>query len=183
MHGATAPAAAIPVPVDLVGCDDCEVLATRAAVVGTYAAALISRGGRANLLSLDPTGTVVGIVNIPYGATFAAPPDRMLACGAGGRCVVVAAQPDGRAILSAYQLADNGGWLDLSGAAGFVSATTKGLVVPLEDAYGVAIQVSDGTTTVWTVLSWNGTMYGSIGCAPDAETPNLSLLDPQLCLS
>lgn len=181
--GSEAPAALSTVTLDLVGCADCTVLGTHADVVAGYSVALILRGGRATLLSVDGDGAVVGAINVPYGSTFPAPPDGRLACGAGGRCVLAAAQPDGRTILSAYELGATGTWRDLSGTGGFLSATSSGGPVALEDAYGAAIQVSDGTTTVWTVLSWDGERFSSIGCAPDAPAPDLAALSLTSCLS
>jgi hypothetical protein len=171
------------VAVKLVNCADCTVIATHADVVPGYSAALITSDGRGALLSVDGGGTVVGITNVPYGTTFAVPPDGQLTCGAGGRCVVLAAQPDGRAILSAFALGSSGAWVDLTGSTGFVSATARGQAVSIEGAVGVAIQVSDGTTTVWTVLAWNGQAFNSIGCTADATTPDLTALTPDACLS
>lgn len=181
----TSPSSTAPdtVEVQLVGCDDCEVLGTHANVVAGYSAALISQGGRAAVISVDPAGALVGIMAVPYGVTFATQPDGRLACGAGGRCLVVAAQSDGRVILSAFALGADGKWTDLSGSGGFVSATTKGFAVALEDALGAAVQVTDGTTTVWNVLAWNGSAFATLGCSPDGDTPDLASLDLALCLS
>ncbi len=180
---ATPPAAPSTVAVQLVGCQDCAVLATNSNVVGAVSAALISTEGRAALLSVNAAGAVLGVLNVPYGVTFPAPAGGELACGAGGRCIVVAAQSDGHPILSAFQLAADGGWRDLSGNTGFVSGTAKGQAVAIEDALGVAIQVTDGSTTVWTVLAWDGSRFSSLGCAPDADSPDLAALNPAACLS
>lgn len=180
---ASAPTAPATVAVELVDCDDCAVIATRSNVAGDLSAALITSGGRATLLSVDAAGSVIGILNVPYGATFPAPGDGQLACGDDGRCVVVAAQPDGRAILSAFLLTETGAWQDLSGSGGFVSATTRGQPVMAAGSVGVAIQVSDGTTTVWTVLHWNGELFATVGCAPDAAAPDLTALSLASCLS
>ncbi len=172
-----------PVQVRLAECADCQVLGTHANVVDGYSAALISQGGRAVIAAIDPSGAPAGILAVPYGVTFAAPADGRLACGAGGRCIVVAAMADGRAVLSAYGLAADGTWTDLSGSGGFVSATAKGLPVSLEDELGAAVQDTDGTRTVWNVLSWNGSAFATLGCGPDADTPDLTSLDLALCLS
>lgn len=169
--------------VQLVGCEDCQVLGTHADVVAGYSAALISQGGRAAVISVDPAGGLVGIMAVPYGVTFAVQPGGRLACGAGGRCLVVAAQSDGRVVLSAFALGADGNWTDLSGSGGFVSATTKGLPVALEDALGAAVQVTDGTTTVWNVLAWNGSAFATLGCGPDGDAPDLATLELANCLS
>ncbi|MEP6980846.1 MAG: hypothetical protein ABJA16_08810 [Nakamurella sp.] len=181
----TSPAggAGATVDVQLVGCGDCQVLGTHADVVAGYSAALISQGGRAAVISVDPAGGLVGIMAVPYGVTFAVQPGGRLACGAGGRCLVVAAQSDGRIVLSAFALGADGNWTDLSGSGGFVSATTKGLPVALEDALGAAVQVTDGTTTVWNVLAWNGSGFATLGCGPDGDTPDLATLELANCLS
>ncbi len=107
----------------------------------------------------------------------------MLACGTGSRCVVVGALPAGRAILSAFELTESGAWRDLSGDGGFVSATAKGYPVVLQDSLGVAIQDSNGTSTVWMVLSWTGQFYTVLGCAPDAAVADLTALSSNICLS
>ncbi|WP_157970758.1 hypothetical protein [Nakamurella deserti] len=179
----TSPAAEDTVDVQLVGCDDCQVLGTHADVVGNYSAALISQGGRAAMISVDPAGALVAVQAVPYGVTFAAQPDGRLACGAGGRCLVRAAQADGRAVLSAFGIGADGRWTDLSGSDGFVSATERAEVVELEDALGAAVQVTDGTTTVWNVLAWNGTEFATLGCGPGADAPDLAALDLAACLS
>jgi hypothetical protein len=171
------------VDVQLVGCDDCQVLGTHANVVGEWSAALIGQGGRAAIISVDPAGTLVGIQSVPYGVTFAPQPDGQLACGAGGRCIVRAAQADGRAVLSAFGLGADGKWTDLSGSDGFVSATDKALPVALEDSLGAAVQVTDGTTTVWNVLAWNGSAFATLGCSPGGDSPDLAALDLAACLS
>lgn len=181
--GAADPALPTTVNVQLVDCADCAVIGTHANVVGSYSAALTTRGGRATLLAVDPAGTVAGVLNVPYGVSFPPPAEGRLACGAGGRCVVVAGQPDGTAVLSVFELTAAGTWRDLSGAGGFVSATSKGAPVAIEDSLGVAIQVSDGATTVWTVLSWNGQQFSVLGCAPDGDAPDLAALDLTSCLS
>ena len=122
-------------------------------------------------------------VFVSSGVTFAAPPDGRLACGAGGRCLVQATQADGNAVLSAFGLGADGQWTDLSGSDGFVSATDKAVPVVLEDALGAAVQVTDGTTTVWNVLAWNGSEFATIGCGPGGDAPDLAALDMAACLS
>ena len=166
----------------LANCDGCTVIATASSVSDGLSAALIGQNGRALLLSLDASGGVRGASNVPYGSTFPSPADGRLACGADGRCVVVAAA-DGHAVLSAFQLNADGSWTDLSGSGGFVSATSDGLAVPLEGGYAAAIKVGDGSTTVWTVLAWTGSGFGVVGCTPDAAAPDLAALDLDTCLS
>ena len=171
------------VDVTLANCEECTVIGTAAGVAGGLSVALISQNGRAVLLSLDGSGAVRGASNVPYGSTFPSPPDGRLGCGGDARCVVVGAQPDGHAVLSAFQLNGDGSWTDLSGSGGFVSATGDGVAVPLEGGYAAAIKVSDGATTVWTVIAWNGSAFAVVGCTPDGATPDLSALDLGVCLS
>ncbi len=178
-----APSVPASVEVQLVGCQDCQVLGTHGDVVGGYSAALVSQGGRAAVISVDRAGTLVAIQSVPYGVTFAAQPDGRLACGAGGRCLVLATQADGKAVLSAFGLGADGRWTDLSGSDGFVSATDKAVAVMLEDALGAAVQVTDGTTTIWNVLAWNGSEFATLGCGPDGDAPDLPSLDLAACLS
>jgi hypothetical protein len=132
-------------------------------------------------MAVDSSGEARSIANIPYGTTFPAPADGVLVCGA-TRCVIAAMSADGRAVLSAFELTD-AGWVDRSGSGGFRSATSRGVPVLLDGGAAAAIQLSDGSTTVWTVLAWNGRNYTAAGCMPDAETPDLAAIDPARCLS
>ncbi len=165
------------------GCPDCTVLGAVAAVRPGLAAVLVRTGAKALILSADPAGAIVQAQNIPYGTAFPVSPDGRLPCGRDARCIVTAALPDGRGILSAFELTEQGQWLDRSGTGGFVSATPRAVPVALEDRFGVAVQVSGDGRTVWQVLGWDGSRYSSIGCAPDAAAPDLSVLSSAECLS
>ncbi len=171
------------VSVELVDCPGCSVIATRAAVMGDLSAAMISREGRVALLSVATDGAVRGAINVPYGSSFPAPADGVLNCDATSKCVLLAYQPDGTAMLSAFELTSTGAWRDISGDGAFPSATAKGGVVALAAGLGIAVQVSDGTTIAWMVLGWTGEFYTTAGCAPDGPLPTAAVLDPAKCLS
>jgi hypothetical protein len=171
------------VAVDLSTCAECSVLATAPQVRDGLSAALVGQAGRGVLLSVDLAGAVQGASNVPYGATFPAPPDRHLSCGNDSRCVVVAQDSSGRAVLSVFELGSDGQWADLSGSQGFVSATARGTALRVDGSTAVGIQVSDGSSTVWLVLAWNGSEFTTIGCAPDAESVAVEQVSPDTCLS
>jgi hypothetical protein len=173
--------AASGVRVDLTRCDGCAVIGTATGVRGSLAAALVGVRNRALLMSVDGSGAPASVVNVPYGASFPKPTNGALTC-AESRCVIVARSADDKAVLSAFELADSG-WVDRSGSAGFISATGKGTAVLVEGGPAVAIQVRNGTATLWTVLAWNGDRYTSVGCAPDSDSPDLTSLDQQTCPS
>ena len=146
--------------------------APTANVVGGYSAALVSQGGRAAVISVDPAGALVAIQSVPYGRDVRAHSRTAgwpAAPAAGASCRP--RSPTGKAVLSAFGLGADGRWTDLSGSDGFVSATDKAVAVVLEDALGAAVQVTDGTTTIWNVLAWNGSEFATLGCGPDGEAP------------
>ncbi len=170
--------------VSLANCDGCDVLATHRDVAGGRSAALVSTGsGRGILLSVGADGQVAGVIGVPYGAAFAAPADGVLPC-ARGRCVVQARQPDGRAILSAFELTDSGAWRDVSGDDAFPSATERSAVVDLDGDLAIAVQDQGDGTPVWMLYTWGGDRYVVLGCAADGDPPDSAgAVSPSACLS
>ena len=170
--------------VSLANCDGCTVLATHRGVTGDLSAALVGTGsGRAILLSVAGDGQVSGVIGVPYGAAFSAPDGGVLAC-AQGRCVVQGRQSDGRAILSAFELTDNGAWRDVSGDDAFPSATERAAVLDLDGELGIAVQDQGDGAAVWMLYTWGGDRYAVAGCAADGAAPvAASAVSPGLCLS
>lgn len=171
------------ISVELSGCDGCSVIASHQDVAGGYSAALISRAGRGAVVSVAADGQVRGVANIPYGASFPAPTGALLPCDDSGRCVITAAQSDGSAVLSVFSLDSNGQWTDLSGDSGYPSVTDRATAVDLDGTFGLAVQDSDGSSTVWLVLRWNGETFLVAGCAPDGPVPAAADLSQDDCLS
>lgn len=149
----------------------------------TLNAALVATGqGRAALVALRADGSVAGAANVLYGTSFPNPPGGQLACDSGARCIVVAKQNDGTAIVSAYQMSVAGGWTDVTGPAGIVSATAKALTLPVGSGTGVAVQDQAGESVVWVVYDWDGERYSVKGCT-GAQTPDANGLSMGSCLS
>ena len=173
-------------PISLARCKGCSVLATHRNVSGVLSAALVvSSAGRALLLSVAPDGKVSGVIGVPYGASFPAPADGVLACDALAHCLVQGAQPDGRAILSAFELTGSGAWRDVSGDDAFPSATERAAVVDLGNQLGLAVQDEGDGPAVWVLYRW-GTddRYTVVGCAADGEPPaSAAGVSPDRCLS
>ena len=173
-------------PISLANCKGCSVLATHRNVSGVLSAALVvSSAGRALLLSVAPDGKVSGVIGVPYGASFPAPADGVLACDALAHCLVQGAQPDGRAILSAFELTAGGAWRDVSGDDAFPSATERAAVVDLGNQLGLAVQDEGDGPAVWVLYRW-GTddRYTVVGCAADGEPPaSAAGVSPDRCLS
>ena len=180
-----APPAGDPVPISLANCDGCSVLATHRAVSGDLSAALVgTQAGRAILLSVDPDGQVKGVIGVPYGASFAAPANGVLACDGQARCAVEGTQPDGRAILSAFELTETGAWRDVSGDDAFPSATERAGVIDLGGELGLAVQVQGAAAAVWMLYQWSGDRFTVVGCAPDGDLPpSAAQVSQDLCLS
>lgn len=167
----------------LAHCPKCLVLGTHAGVTSTLNAALVATGqGRAALLALRFDGSVAGGANVLYGTSFPNPPGGQLACDSSARCIVVAKQKDGTAIASVYQVSAAGGWTDVSGPAGIVSATAKALTLPVGDGLGVAVQDQADGSVVWVVYGWDGEGYSGKGCTA-AEMPEANALSMDSCLS
>lgn len=170
--------------VSLANCDGCTVLATHRDVAGGRSAALVSTGsGRGILLSVGGDGRVAGVIGVPYGAAFAAPDDGVLPC-AQGRCIVQGRQPDGRAILSAFELTESGAWRDVSGDDAFPSATERAAVIDLDGELAIAVQDQGDGSAVWMLYTWGADRYTVLGCAPDGDPPAAAAaVSPQTCLS
>ncbi|MGS0683706.1 hypothetical protein ACVBEQ_00910 [Nakamurella sp. GG22] len=169
--------------VSLANCEGCMVLATHRDVTGDLSAALVGTGARAILLSVAADGGARGVIGVPYGAAFPAPEGGVLACAA-GTCVVEGRQPDGRAILSAFELTDTGAWRDVSGDDAFPSATENGAVVDAGDRLAIAVQDQAEGAAVWVLYAWDGTRYSVVGCAADGPAPaSADGVSPDACLS
>jgi len=175
-----------PVTVDLSRCTGCTVIATHAAVAGALSAALATTDRGAVLLSVRPDGAVAGVINVPYGASFPAPPEKSLPCDGSGRCIVVAKQADGDAILSAFELTSDGAWRDVSGNDAFPSGTDRGVAADINDdgLLDIAVQESGGGQVAWMVLAWSGDRFSVLGCAPASDVvPSAGELSKDACLS
>jgi hypothetical protein len=169
--------------VSLANCDECTVLATHRDVTGDLSAALVGTGSRAILLSVRADGAAAGVIGVPYGAAFPEPDGGVLAC-AEGRCIVEGRQPDGRAILSAFELTDTGAWRDVSGDDAFPSATEQGAVVDLGGPLGIAVQDQGDAGAVWVLYTWSGDRYSVVGCVADGPVPaSTDDVSPDACLS
>ena len=180
------PAGQGPVTVDLATCTGCTVIATHAAVTGTLSAALATTARGAVLLSVRPGGAIAGVINVPYGATFPTPAGRALPCDRSGRCVITGRQANGNAILSAFELAADGSWRDVSGNDAFPSSNARGIATDVtgDGLLDIAIQETGGGLTTWMVLSWSGDRFAVLGCAPASESvPPAGQLSPDSCLS
>jgi hypothetical protein len=173
--------------VDLSGCSGCAVVASRGGVVAGLGAALVTTPTGAALLSVRPGGSRAGAINVPYGSTFPPPDGGVLACGNGGRCVVVGRQQDGTAILSAFALAADGSWRDLSGSGGFPSATGVGTAADLDGDGNLEIVVQEALQdgVGWIVFGWIGDRYEIRGCAAviGSALPRASDLAVDACAS
>lgn len=183
----TTPPPAAPVgaglTVSLANCDGCTVLATHRDVTGDRSAALVGTGSRAILLSVAADGATIGAIGVPYGAAFAEPEGGVLGC-AQGRCVVQGRQPDGTAILSAFELTDTGAWRDVSGDDAFPSATEQAAVLNIDGALALAVQNQGDGRTVWLLYTWNGDRYVVVGCSADGSAPtSVAAVSPDQCLS
>lgn len=168
------------------GCPACQVLATRAGVRAGFSVALIAPAqGRAALVSLRSDGSVGGVANVPYGSSFPSPDGAALPCDEASRCLVTALQPDGHAVVSAWQLGDSGGWTDVSIPGGFVSLTGRAGPADLDGGLGVAVQVTAADGAAWLVYAWSGQGYAVLGCttASDAAEPDVGSLSQDNCPS
>jgi hypothetical protein len=169
--------------VSLANCEGCTVLATHRAVTGDLSAALVATGARAILLSVAADGEARGVIGVPYGAAFSSPDGGVLACAA-GTCVIEGRQPDGRAIVSAFELTDTGAWRDVSGDDAFPSATENGAVIDAGDRLAIAVQDQGDGAAVWVLYTWDGTRYTVVGCAADGPAPaSADAVSPEACLS
>jgi hypothetical protein len=174
------------VTVDLSNCAGCTAIATHRAVTGTLSAALVTTSKGAVLLSVRPDGSPAGIINVPYGASFSPPAGGTLPCDSAARCIVTGRQPDGTAILSAFELSADGAWRDMSGSAAFPSATAQGRAADLDGdgVLEIAVQESADGRTNWLVFSWSGDRFTLLGCAPASDTlPSAGDLSRDGCLS
>ncbi len=174
------------VQVDVSRCAGCTVIATHAHAAGALSAALVASPTGAALVSARPDGSIVGVVNVPYGTAFPVPAGNALPCDASGRCIVSGRAASGTAILSAFQLGADGSWRDVSGNDGFRSATARGQAADVDGdgLLEVAIQEAGGGATRWMVFSWSGDRFALLGCAPAADSvPNAAALSPKSCLS
>ncbi|GGL90203.1 hypothetical protein [Nakamurella endophytica] len=170
--------------VTLANCPGCTVLATRADVAGGYSAALVDTGAhRAALVSVSAGGEVGRALNVPYGADFPAPAGGALPCDSGGRCIVLASTTEGTAVASAFQLAADGSWSDVTQDGGLVSSTPVARVVDLDGEPGIAVHGGRGDATVWVVYAWGGDGYGVVGCAPAGPDLDPSALSAEQCPS
>ncbi len=178
-----APTAAINV--QLANCDSCTVLATHGDVAGGLSAALVSSpGGRALLLSVRSDGTVAGVINVPYGASFPTPPGGVLACDGQAHCAVQGVQSDGRALLSAFALTDTGAWRNISGDDAFPSVTDRAAIVDLDGQLGLAVQDQGTGDPVWLLYRWLGDRFTVAGCTAGADAPtSVAAVSPDQCLS
>lgn len=171
------------VAVDPAGCGGCTQLASHKDVREGLSAVLVTVKGRAALLSIDGSGAIKQVANVPYGSTFPAPPNGVLPCDSAGRCLVIGRTTEGKAIGSAFQLGAGGGWTDVSATGGFQSATDRGQVVDLDGEPGIAVQATGSGRTVWSVYAWGGSDgYQLVGCVPDGPL-NLDQLSPESCIS
>lgn len=179
----SAPAAAINV--QLANCDSCTVLATHGDVAGGLSAALVSSpGGRALLLSVRGDGTVAGVINVPYGASFPTPPGGVLACDGQAHCAVQGVQSDGRALLSAFALTDTGAWRNISGDDAFPSVTDRAAVVDLDGQLGLAVQDQGTGDPIWLLYRWLGDRFTVAGCTAGGDAPtSVAAVSPDQCLS
>lgn len=171
--------------VQLANCDSCTVLATHRDVVGGLSAALVSSpGGRALLLSVRGDGTVAGVINVPYGASFPTPPGGVLPCDSQAHCAIQGVQSDGRALLSAFALTDTGAWRNVSGDDAFPSVTDRAAIVDLDGQLGLAVQDQGTGDPVWLLYRWLGDRFTVAGCAPDGDAPTtVGAVSPDKCLS
>ncbi len=159
------------------------MLATHRDVTGELSAALVGTGSRAILLSVTPDGAATGVIGVPYGAAFPAPDGGVLAC-ADSQCVVEGRQPDGRAILSAFELTDSGAWRDVSGDDAFPSATEQASVVDIDGSLAIAVQDQGDAGAVWLLYTWSGDRFVVLGCSADGLAPtSLDAVSPDQCLS
>ena len=169
--------------VSLANCDGCTVLATHRNVTGDLSAALVGTGPRAILLSVAANGAAAGVINVPYGSAFPEPDGGVLAC-AESRCVVQGRQPDGRSILSAFELTGTGAWRDVSGDDAFPSATEQGAVVDIGGSLAIAVQDQADAGAVWLLYTWSGDRYVVVGCSADGSAPtSVDAVSPDRCLS
>jgi hypothetical protein len=174
------------VTVELSNCAGCTVIATHRDVSGDLSAALVTTSKGAVLLSVRPDGSPAGIINVPYGASFPSPAGGALPCDSASRCIVTGRQPDGTAILSAFELSADGAWRDMSGSDAFPSATAQGRAADLngDGVLEIAVQESGDDRTNWMVFSWSGDRFTLLGCAPVSDTlPSAGDLSPDGCLS
>ena len=169
--------------VKLANCSGCTVLATHSAVTLTLGAALVATSqGHAALLAIRGDGSVAGAANITYGTTFPTPPGGELGCDANGRCIVIAAQSDGTAVVGAYQVSAAGTWSDVTAAGGITSVTPKARTLTTGSGIGVAVQDQADGSTVWIVYEWDGTEFAVKGCSA-AANPDPNALAMNDCLS
>jgi hypothetical protein len=172
--------------VDLSKCAGCTVIATHRNVTGNLSAALVSTSKGAVLLSVRPDGSPAGIINVPYGVSFPAPAAGTLPCDSASRCVVTGRQPDGTAILSAFELGADGAWRDMSGTDAFPSATGQGRAADLDGdgVLEIAVQEATDGRTTWLVFGWSGDRFTVLGCSPASDTlPSAGDLSQDACLS
>ena len=171
--------------VTLANCNGCTVIGSRGNVAGELSATLVATSaGRAVLLSLQPDGEVRGVINVPYGSSFPAPAGGVLACDPLAHCAIDARQPDGRAIVSTFELTGPGAWRDISGDDAFPSATDRSAIVDLGGELGIAVQEGADGVVVWMLYRWSGEKYTVVGCTADGPAPaSADAVTPDACLS
>lgn len=174
------------VAVDMTKCEGCQVIGVAAAVQPGLDAALATAPQGAVLLATRADGAVVGVANIPYGATFPAPAGKVLPCDRSGRCFVTAVQPQGNGVISAFHLAPDGQWRDVTASGGFTSAAPTALVrdVDGDGLLDIAVQAAADGALRWVVYHWSGDRFTALGCAPgSAQIPGGAALSLGGCSS
>lgn len=159
------------VAVDLASCIGCTVIGVAADVRPGLAASLATAPQGAVLLATRTDGTVVGVINVPYGVTFPAPAGGALPCDRSGRCFVTARQSQGNSVISVFRLAAGGRWIDVTASGGFVSATATALVrdVDGDGLLDIAAQARAGGALRWVIYHWAGDRFAVLGCAAGSQ--------------
>jgi len=159
------------VAVDLASCIGCTVIGVATDVRPGLAASLATAPQGAVLLATRTDGTVVGVINVPYGVTFPAPAGGALPCDRSGRCFVTSRQSQGNSVISVFRLAAGGQWIDVTASGGFVSATSTALVrdVDGDGLLDIAAQARAGGALRWVVYHWAGDRFAVLGCAAGSQ--------------
>ena len=157
------------------------MLGTHKEVVTGFSAALINAGGRVALVSVRSNGAIGSATNVVNGATFPAIPGGLLPCDLGGRCMVIALESDGTAVVSAYTLGADGQWSAAGDAVS--SATSAAVSLDLDGDTGFAVQSSANGLTVWTVYAWKEDGFTPVGCSPNGKQPDVAVMSLDTCLS
>jgi hypothetical protein len=157
--------------VNLASCAGCRVIGVAPGVRPDLAVALATTPQGAVLLATRGDGTVVGVINVPYGVTFPAPPGGVLHCDGSGRCFVTATQSRGTSVISVFQLAASGQWRDVTAAGGFTSATSMAAVRDLDGdgLLDIAVQADAAGALRWVAYRWSGDRFVVLGCAGGSD--------------